>query len=184
MRDTFRVLPRPMKFVLFCHPPFMRSQSMPRFARMIGEAMQARGHEVAYWAPQPVAHALLGSTRLAKWAGYVDQYLLFPLLVKLRLLRHTQGTLYVFCDQALGPWVPLVKHLPHVVHAHDLLALRSALGQIAQNPTLALGASISVIYVGAFSKGGTSSAYPSAHKRTCWRMVTSSPTAAMWSITA
>jgi glycosyltransferase involved in cell wall biosynthesis len=43
--------------------------------------------------------------------------------------------LYVFCDQALGPWVPLVKDLPHVVHVHDLLALRSALGDVPENPT-------------------------------------------------
>jgi glycosyltransferase involved in cell wall biosynthesis len=124
-----------MKLVFFCHPPFMRSQSMPRFARMIGAAMQARGHEVAYWAPEARAHALLGRTRLAKWAGYVDQFLIFPLQVKARLRRQTPDTLYVFCDQALGPWVPLVNHLPHVVHAHDLLALRSALGHIPQNPT-------------------------------------------------
>src|SRR3990167_6764547 len=128
-----------MKFVFFCHPSFMRSQSMPRFARMIGGAMQAKGYEVAYWAPQAWVHALFDNTRLAKWAGYVDQYLLFPLQVKARLLRHRQGTLFVFCDQALGPWVPLVKHLPHVVHAHDLLALRSALGQIPQNPTSSTG---------------------------------------------
>lgn len=112
---------------------------MPRFARMIGGAMQAKGFDVDYWAPQAWAHALLGRTRLAKWAGYVDQYLIFPLQVKARLLRHRQGTLFVFCDQALGPWVPLVKHLPHVVHAHDLLALRSALGLIPQNPTSSTG---------------------------------------------
>jgi glycosyltransferase involved in cell wall biosynthesis len=41
----------------------------------------------------------------------------------------------VFADQALGPWVPLVKHMPHVVHVHDLLALRSALGQVPENRT-------------------------------------------------
>jgi glycosyltransferase involved in cell wall biosynthesis len=124
-----------MKLVFFCHPPFMKSQSMPRFARMIGGALQARGHEVAYWAPEDRVHALLRRTRLAKWAGYVDQYVIFPLQVKARLHRQPPDTLYVFCDQALGPWVPLVKHLPHVVHAHDLLALRSALGHIPQNPT-------------------------------------------------
>lgn len=112
---------------------------MPRFARMIGTAMQARGHEVDYWAPESRVHALLETTRLAKWAGYVDQYLFFPLQVRLRLMRQDPGTLYVLCDQALGPWVPLVKHLPHVVHAHDLLALRSALGLIPQNPTSLTG---------------------------------------------
>ena len=117
----------------------MRSQSMPRFARMIGTAMQTKGYDVDYWAPQAHAHALFQHTRLAKWAGYVDQYLIFPLQVKVRLMKQAPDTLYVLCDQALGPWVPLVKHLPHVVHAHDLLALRSALGHIPQNPTSATG---------------------------------------------
>lgn len=112
---------------------------MPRFARMIGTAMQAKGHQVDYWAPQAVAHALFEKTRIAKWAGYVDQYLIFPMQVRLRLMQRDRDTLYVFCDQALGPWVPLVRHLPHVVHAHDLLALRSALGLIPENPTSATG---------------------------------------------
>ena len=117
----------------------MRSQSMPRFARMIGTALQAKGYQVDYWAPQACAHALLEKTRLAKWAGYVDQYLIFPLQVKLRLMKRRPDTLYILCDQALGPWVPLVQHLPHVVHAHDLLALRSALGDIPENPTSPTG---------------------------------------------
>jgi glycosyltransferase involved in cell wall biosynthesis len=45
----------------------------------------------------------------------------------------------VFCDQALGPWVPLVKDRPNVVHVHDLLALRSALGDLPENPTSITG---------------------------------------------
>jgi glycosyltransferase involved in cell wall biosynthesis len=31
--------------------------------------------------------------------------------------------------------VPLVKNKPHIVHVHDLLALRSALGDVPENPT-------------------------------------------------
>ena len=124
-----------MNLVFFCHPPFMRSQSMPRFARMVGESMRELGHRVEYWAPQDRCHARFQGTRLEKWAGYVDQYVLFPGEVKQRLKHTSPDTLFVFCDQALGPWVPLVKHRPHVVHAHDLLALRSALGLIPQNPT-------------------------------------------------
>jgi hypothetical protein len=56
-----------------------------------------------------------------------------------RMRQQSADTLYVFCDQALGPWVPLVKRRPHIVHAHDLLALRSALGLIPQNPTSRTG---------------------------------------------
>jgi glycosyltransferase involved in cell wall biosynthesis len=45
----------------------------------------------------------------------------------------------VFCDQALGPWMPLVRNRPHVVHAHDLLALRSSLGEFPENRTALSG---------------------------------------------
>lgn len=124
-----------MKLVLFCHPTFLKSQSMPRFAKMIGESMTALGHDVAYWSPKPYFYRLATNTRFDKWAGYLDQYLIFPMVVKWRTKLVAADTLFVFCDQALGPWVPLVKHRPHVVHAHDLLALRSALGLIPQNPT-------------------------------------------------
>ena len=69
----------------------------------------------------------------------LNQYLLFPLSVRKALKRVPSDTLFIFCDQALGPWVPLVKDRPHVVHAHDLLALRSALGDIPENRTAISG---------------------------------------------
>ena len=128
-----------MRIVLFCHPDFMRSQSMPRFANMLHDAYTARGIEVRKWAPRAVFRKGFRGELAGKWAGYIDQYILFPLWVR-RQLKHTPAdTLFVFCDQALGPWVPLVAARPHVVHAHDLLALRSALGDIKENPTSLTG---------------------------------------------
>lgn len=124
-----------MNIVLFSHPAFMNSQSMPRFARMLEQAYVARGQHVQVWSPQAKLHAITPNGRLSKWAGYVDQYLLFPLWVRQQVRQQPADTLYVFCDQALGPWVPLVKLKPHVVHVHDLLALRSALGDVPENPT-------------------------------------------------
>lgn len=124
-----------MNIVIFCHPAFLNSQSMPRFANMLKDAYEQRGHQVAIWAPQPRAYHMVPRGALSKWAGYIDQYILFPQWVRKQLKKQTADTLYVFADQALGPWVPLVKHLPHVVHVHDLLALRSALGDIPENPT-------------------------------------------------
>jgi glycosyltransferase involved in cell wall biosynthesis len=124
-----------MNIVLLTHPNFLNSQSMPRFARMLEEAYLLRGHEVKVWSPQPVVYRLVPTGCLSKWAGYVDQYILFPLWVRMQLNKQSANTLYVFCDQALGPWVPLVKNKPHIVHVHDLLALRSALGDVPENPT-------------------------------------------------
>jgi len=108
---------------------------MPRFARMLEQAYVTRGHQVKVWAPQAKLHKLIPVGRLSKWAGYVDQYLLFPIWVRKQVKLQPADTLYVFCDQALGPWVPLVNHKPHAVHVHDLLALRSALDDVPENPT-------------------------------------------------
>ena len=124
-----------MHIVLFSHPSFMNSQSMPRYARMLEEAYLKRGHQVKIWSPQAKVYAVFPKGRLSKWAGYIDQYILFPMWVRKQLKKQVADTLYVFCDQALGPWVPLVKNMQHVVHVHDLLALRSALGDIPENPT-------------------------------------------------
>ncbi|MCP2045723.1 glycosyltransferase involved in cell wall biosynthesis [Pontibacter sp. HSC-36F09] len=75
------------------------------------------------------------STRFRKWLGYIDQYVVFPLLVRIRLSRCSPETLFVFTDHALGPWVPLVSNRFHVIHCHDFLAQLSAIGEIADNPT-------------------------------------------------
>ena len=124
-----------MNIVLFSHPTFLDSKSMPHFARMLYEGLVAKGHKVKVWTPQPKLHRLVAKSHASKWAGYIDQYILFPLWVRKQLKTQPADTLYVFCDQALGPWVPLVKNKPHVVHVHDMLALCSALGHIQENST-------------------------------------------------
>jgi len=124
-----------MHIILFSHPLYLQSQSMPRFTKMLEEAYLERGHKVKIWSPQPHFFKLFSYGKISKWAGYVDQFILFPFWVRGQLKHQPADTLYVFADQAFGPWVPLVKNKPHVVHAHDLLALRSALGEIPENPT-------------------------------------------------
>jgi glycosyltransferase involved in cell wall biosynthesis len=128
-----------MRIVLLSHPSFLPSQSMPRFVRMLKASYEARGHHVEVWSPRPRAFNWVPRGRLSKWAGYVDQYMFFPFVVRQRLKRAPRDTLFVFCDQALGPWVPLARNHHHVVHVHDLLALRSALGDVPENPTSLTG---------------------------------------------
>ncbi len=106
---------------------------MPRYARMLSEGMRARGYEVKKVTATPFFFKLPLPGSFKKWLGYMDQYLVFPVLFKLK--KSEANTLYVFADQALGPWVPLVKNKPHVIHCHDFLAQRSALGELAENKT-------------------------------------------------
>ena len=126
-----------MNLVLYAHPLFLGFRSQDHFARMLADALEARGHCVELRRPVGRVHAWVQAWmhggRLAKWAGYVDQYLIFPMQMRLRMRHDPPDTLHVFCDQALGPWVPLVVRRPHVVHCADLLALRSALGEVPEN---------------------------------------------------
>lgn len=126
-----------MKIVLFTHPSFMGSKSMPRFASMLESGYKSLGYDVRILSPKPIFYNIAKSVpRSAKWLGYIDQYLLFPLWVKANLtINKPINTVFVFCDQALGPWVPLVKKYPHIIHVHDLLALKSALGHEKINKT-------------------------------------------------
>jgi glycosyltransferase involved in cell wall biosynthesis len=130
-----------MNLVLYTHPDWMGLQSQMRLVRMMSEAFVARGHRVQVRKPIPRMHlwattaGVPGLARFAKWAGYVDQFILFPREQRRAIASDRLDTLYVFCDQALGPWVPLVSQRPHVVHCLDLLALRSALGLVPENLT-------------------------------------------------
>lgn len=125
-----------MKIILFTHPPFLVHQSMPRFAKMIMMGMKQKGHEVIAWSPRALFFKLaFKKPILEKWLGYVDQYVVFPIEVKIKLFSCSKDTLFVFSDNALGPWIPLVKSRNHVVHCHDFLAQQSAFGLLPENKT-------------------------------------------------
>ena len=116
-----------MNIVFFTHPLFFQSRSMLQYTHMLAEGMMARNHNVQILAPKPIFAKLGFSRSGTKWLGYMDQYLIFPIQVKKMIRKYSQDTLFVFIDQALGMWVPLVSHRPHVVHCHDFLALQSAM---------------------------------------------------------
>jgi glycosyltransferase involved in cell wall biosynthesis len=128
-----------MKIVLFTHPPFIKSNSMPRFSQMIAGYLEQNNIEFKIWSPQPFFYNLWPRGSLSKWLGYIDQYILFGIRIYFKIMVTDKKTLFVFCDQAMGPWVPFCSRRPHVIHCHDLLALRSALDCIDENPTSLTG---------------------------------------------
>ena len=128
-----------MNLVLFAHPGSLGLRSQDHFAQMLQDAFERRGHRVALRRPADIVRKVVSQGPLSKWAGYVDQYVLFPRKMRASMRGDPVDTLYVFCDQALGPWVPNAVGRPHVIHCHDLLALRSALGDVPENPTSVTG---------------------------------------------
>lgn len=124
-----------MKIVIFKHPAFLEFKSMERYADWLSQGLQDRGHKVVLLEPASFFSKLASSGTLRKWLGYLDQYILFPLQVSKKIQHMDKETLFVFSDHALGPWVPLVLNREHIIHCHDFLAQRSALGEIEENAT-------------------------------------------------
>src|SRR5688500_6220233 len=115
-----------MNFVFFAHADFLKHQSMPRFSGMLATGMRERGYKVETWSPKGRFVRIPGTKLMKKWLGYIDQFILFPMTVRSRIKKCTPDTLFVFTDNAQGPWVPLVSDRPHAIHCHDFLAQRSA----------------------------------------------------------
>ncbi|RYY07701.1 MAG: glycosyltransferase family 1 protein, partial [Sphingobacteriaceae bacterium] len=42
-----------MHIIFLTHPDFLQHQSMPRFAKMLADGMQKRGHQVECWSARP-----------------------------------------------------------------------------------------------------------------------------------
>ncbi len=128
-----------MNIVFFSHPKFMKSQSMPRYVTWLASGMEQRGHTVEVITATPHFVDKAHSGFFKKWLGYIDQYIVFPRQFQKLLPKYSTDTLFVFCDNALGPWVPLVSNRAHIIHCHDFLAQVSALGKVPQNPTSVTG---------------------------------------------
>lgn len=142
-----------MNIVFFVHAGFLDSQSMPRFARMLDDGMKERGHTTSSWSPKPRFFRLPFPKSIKKWMGYIDQYIVFPSEVRKMIRQNGKDAIYVFTDNALGPWVPLVAKLPHVVHCHDFLAQRSGLGEIPENKSSWTGQQYQRFIRRGYSKG-------------------------------
>lgn len=111
--------------------------SMQRFAQLLYEGLSARGLPVTLLRPAAVL-GRTGSTGrgLDKWVGYADKFALFiPELRRAVEERGSRPLVVQVCDHSNSPYVPWVRHQPHVVTCHDLLAVRSARGEFREAST-------------------------------------------------
>lgn len=117
------------------YPPD-RQESMQRFSRALQRGLEEAGVEVELIRPKPVfgRWAKWLPAGCAKWLGYVDKFLVFPRRLRRALAAHGRAVVHV-CDHSNAFYVHHLQTVAHVVTCHDLLAVRSALGEIPENAT-------------------------------------------------
>jgi glycosyltransferase involved in cell wall biosynthesis len=118
---------------------------MLRFAHMLAAGCQATGLTTEIWWPPARLGAMTSSTTtgLGKWLGYVDKWLLFPLLLRWRLHQpalRAASTRFHICDHSNAPYLKYLPPNQTGITCHDVLAIRGALGYLdAHAPASSFG---------------------------------------------
>jgi glycosyltransferase involved in cell wall biosynthesis len=135
-----------MKILLIANYLPDGQQSMQRYAAILQEGFTAAGHEVRLIRPT----ALLGKLGAGgKWFGYFDKFVLFPR--ELRRAAEWADVVHI-CDHSNAIYVKYLENRLHVVTCHDLLAVRSALGEFPGYPTRWSGRQLQRMIVNGLSR--------------------------------
>ncbi len=122
----------PIKIILIGNYVKDQQESMLKFASMLNSGFHDAGYNSEIWSPVVFFGKFFSSTQsgIGKWFGYVDKWLLFPLLIRYRLRKKAirMGFHFHVCDHSNSPYL---KHLPNestAITCHDVLAIRGAFG--------------------------------------------------------
>lgn len=122
-----------MKVLLVANYKPDRQKSMARYAEMLYMELRARGYTVERFYPVHFATRFVGrKSRLFRWLGYIDKFVLSPPLLWLRARR---ADIVHVCDHSNSFYLRWTARAAGLITAHDALAIRSALGHFPQNPT-------------------------------------------------
>jgi glycosyltransferase involved in cell wall biosynthesis len=131
--------------VLIGNYPLDRQESMLRFHDLMQARLEADGYTVVAIAPEGRVGLLSRRGALAKWLGYVDKYILFPLGLSRQFATVKEkfpGRKIVvhICDHSNAVYARAArKWFPVLVTCHDLLAVRGARGEDVDCPASGFG---------------------------------------------
>jgi glycosyltransferase involved in cell wall biosynthesis len=114
-----------------------RQESMLRFEHALADGFASRGLPAETWRPEPVFARWVRKYRYSgfpKYLGYLDKFVLFPRTIRKRLRRAAPDAVYHIVDHANAVYARYFGAAALVVTCHDLLQVRSALGEFPQNP--------------------------------------------------
>lgn len=111
--------------------------SMKLFPELLLRLLQERGIAAELIRPKTIFGKLAPwAGPLGKWLFYVDKFLLFPFFLRGVIRRErTQGVIVHICDHSNAMYVRYLSDVPNLLTCHDMMPVRSALGEIPQNRT-------------------------------------------------
>jgi glycosyltransferase involved in cell wall biosynthesis len=122
-----------MKVLLIGNYQPDRIQSMDLFAAMLTTYLTQFGYQVRVIRPTPWLGSLCPFSNIfRKWLGYIDKLIIFP--PKLRQALSWADAIHI-CDHGNAVYTKYLQNVPHVVTCHDLLAIRSGLGEFSEYKT-------------------------------------------------
>ena len=120
-----------MQIVLIGNYKPDKQESMIRFALMLQSGFNNAGFKTEIWWPTVFLGAYAKSTTsgIGKWLGYIDKFILFPVVLKWRSMKlKATNSIFHICDHSNAPYL---KHLPADttgITCHDVIAIRGGLG--------------------------------------------------------
>jgi glycosyltransferase involved in cell wall biosynthesis len=128
---------KPMKILMVGNYAPDGQESMKRFSSMLCEAYKSRDVEVRLVEPGVYLNRVSKIPQsLRKWVGYIDKFVIFPSVLK---RKAKWADIVHICDHSNSSYIKALGGKPHLITCHDMLAIRSALGQIPDNVTGATG---------------------------------------------
>lgn len=101
--------------------------SMLAFKRILERELPHAGCELRVLTPPRRVLRVPTTSRLWKWLGYVDKFILFIPLIA----RHLRWADVVHVtDHSNGMYIPWVKKKPNIITCHDVIAVQAAKGMV------------------------------------------------------
>lgn len=119
------------KIVLIGNYTKDRQESMDRFCQMLFRGFRSKGIICIVWKPTCLFGRLYNNTTtgLGKWLGYIDKWLLYPIvLLASSRLSKKKTTYYHICDHSNAPYLKFLPTENTGITCHDVLAIRGAMG--------------------------------------------------------
>lgn len=113
-----------------------RQESMQRFGQLLSDGMLKRGWRVETWQPEPHFTKWVRTYRyggLPKYLGYLDKFYVFPREIRRRRRNLTANTVFHIVDHGNAVYAQHFRGAHLLATCHDLLQIRSALGEFPQN---------------------------------------------------